>query len=184
MNDVQNPVTENEMSTFMGRLSSTLVGYSRQAVEIEELKVALKELSDRVTSLVAEASNLRQEIYRTVGERDQARREAAENLEMAQTYEKERNEARLQVADLANRLDGVTHNREELAIALGDTRKELAQAKDLVEVQGRDLDYWKNRALSAEEARDKAQSEAGHHLSALERLRNAFNSVFANQQAA
>src|SRR6266702_4471998 len=55
------PVTEAEMATWTQRLMTTVVGYSKQSAELEEIKQRVNALYDQVSQLRGENTTLRTE---------------------------------------------------------------------------------------------------------------------------
>ena len=55
------PVTEAEMASFAQRLTTMIVGHSRQAGELEEIKAKVNDLSSRVNELRTENLGLKTE---------------------------------------------------------------------------------------------------------------------------
>lgn len=179
----QEPVTKEEATMFMSRLTTTLVGYSEQAKTIEKLQTQINELNTRVASVLSETDNLRREIYQVTAERTQAQREARENLELAQTYERERNDVRTRLTDTTERLADANTN-------LADARRTISEQTSTIEtvtaqrdVAQRDLEYWRERAQRAE----KNAVETGNQLTTanekLGKLQTAFDGVFKSVQA-
>jgi chromosome segregation ATPase len=84
------PVTEAEMATWTQRLMTTVVGYSKQSAELEEIKQRVNSLYDQVSQLRGENATLKTE-------RDDALQLAVEN-------ETRLNDARRHRDDLEHRV--------------------------------------------------------------------------------
>jgi len=158
------PVTESEMREFFNRLVSTIVANTQTQRELDEVKAQLAEVNRRVTELVAEAQTLRQEVYQTTAQRDQAKKEAEENLLLANTYASERDRAR--------------EDCERVNALLVDARRTLADTTDGLhreekdrEAAQADRDYWKQRA-------EKAEAQVATGNGKLERVKGLLASFF------
>lgn len=132
-----NPVTENEMRNFAERMVTSFVSLSEQAKELVAVRNELNGLrseinyqKDRLEAVLNENSSLQSQIQTVVAERDNARREQADNLALAKQYEQERDEARHRVQRLQ---ETVTH--KERAIndlhAENDRLRKLASNTEL-----------------------------------------------------
>jgi len=87
------PVTEAEMATWTQRLMTTVVGYSKQSAELEEIKQRVNSLYDQVSQLRGENASLKTE-------RDDALMQSLEN-------ETKLNDARRHRDDLEHRVNSL-----------------------------------------------------------------------------
>ena len=118
------------------KLSRTVEPLKKVQAEVYQLKSDMAYQRDRLETVLAENSNLQQQVQTVVAERDNARREVEDNKVLAQVYERERDEARReneslrnQLAHFANNLDGQREVNGRQRQELGDTQYKLIKAE-------------------------------------------------------
>lgn len=163
-----NPSPENDamsLSTALQRAATFVVDQSRQAAEyqrsIEELRQQIAQVKSDVQSALAEQQRLRDELYRTVSERDAAKKEAADNKALAESYSHDLDNTRGQ-------LDAVTKERDDYKARLGSTEYDLNNRTN-------DRDYWRSRAERAEKAHEEASAK-------LAKMQESFKAIFEPAQ--
>lgn len=151
LNPSQENTDVNTLASVLQRAATFVVDQSKQAGEyqrqIEELRREIADVKDRVSSALAENQRVRDELYRTVTERDQAKKEAADNKSVAEMY---------------------SHDLDETRGRLGNTEQQLRDTQSRLEAEQihrreaeDDRDYWKRRAITAENARDDVTAKLG-----------------------
>lgn len=159
------PVTEAEMRGIADRLISTVVGYSSQARELEQLKAQMTTLSDQVRAMTADNYTLRRE-------RDEALQMAVENEAKMNDARKHRDELISKVGTLSETIfsrDARVKELEGLEIsarlALEDeqrahtnTRRQRDDFEHTLNTVRERRDHWQNRAEDAE--RELAETKA------------------------
>ena len=172
-----NPVTEAEVRNIAERLVTSFVNLSEQSKELADLKARFYNVELRLNSLLESNERMKAQIDTLVSERDQARASAAENLELARTYEQERDVARQEKQEVQAKLDRlleVQERRQEDYRLLYDnyskSLREGSQARNERDQAIRDGD-----ALKSELA--KSQTEARNALVKLDRVTKALQDV-------
>lgn len=172
------PVTEAEMASFAQRLTTMIVGHSRQAGELQEL-------SNRVSDLSAQVSSLRGENLSLKTERDDALMASMENEQRLNDARRHRDELQQRVTTLGETMiarDGRVKELEGLntsaKLALEDeqrahenTRRERDNYAGTLSTVRERRDHWHNRAEDAERALNEANAK-------LHSLEQTFSAIF------
>lgn len=143
-------MTESEMRAFFERLISSFVAASDTHKKLEALTVSHEETQRRVTEVTASNSQLKQELYTTVSERDKARAEASDNKALADIYRSERDKHTSEAQSLRTRAADL---QIELDLASGEHERVIGERdmwRTTAEHSTADRDYWRNRALENE----------------------------------
>lgn len=161
----------NAISALRDRTISTVVNHSETARQLEGLKGRFDELSERMNSVVQEAQRFRQDLHMTMTERDKYKKDAEDNLALANSYEQERNEAR-------SDLNTVRADRAQAEADLADSNRKLEAANSSIIRLGSDIkflhtdrDNWRNLAGEASTKAtiaEKALTEANQRLSKMQ----------------
>lgn len=129
------PVTENEMRHFAERMVTSFVSLSQQAVQLIQVREELARLQtdvqyqrDRLEAVLGENANLQSQIQTVVAERDNARREAADNLALAQVFERERDQAR---AEVGHWRDSAEHRQNRVNALMDEAANHRSVVSDL-----------------------------------------------------
>lgn len=127
------PVTETEMRTFAERMVSSFVSLSDQARQLTELQAEMNTIKQdmdyqrsRLEAVLNENASLQSQIQTLVAERDNARREAADNLALAKQFENDHERVKYTVDHLQNRLNHSREENENLQSQAVTLRNELA----------------------------------------------------------
>lgn len=189
MDHTQTPTPEQEMreifantlsalSQMRDKVISTVVAHSQTARELADLRERFEELSRRMTSVVDEAQRVRQDLHMTIVERDKYKREADDNLALAQGYEKERDEARQRLSETQSNLAEAQRN-------LDDANREKSHANAMMERLRSDLEWtqqdrnrYRNQADEALQAKEKAEAALKEANERLTKLQDTFRSIF------
>lgn len=112
-----------EVRTLAERFVTSFVSLSEQAEQLKEVTEHVRVLTERVNQFETENAALRNEIHTLVAERDKARAEANEWATLANTYERERNEARNEVENLDNRVRSLSDQNDRQYQMLDDSTR-------------------------------------------------------------
>lgn len=99
------PVTENEMRNFADRMVTMVVSHSQQAHDLSDLRSRFDSLEGQVKSLISDNESQRSQIETLVAERDKARADANDALNMYEAEEKAHHATKGSLADTQNKLN-------------------------------------------------------------------------------
>lgn len=98
------------ISNLRDKTISAVISHSQQAKEITELRERMEALTQRMTSVVNEAQQIRQDLHSVIVERDKYKTDAEEAHKLATIFESERDEARQQANDRRVELERAQHD--------------------------------------------------------------------------
>jgi chromosome segregation ATPase len=147
------PVTEAEMATWTQRLMTTVVGYSKQSAELEEIKQRVNSLYDQVSQLRSENANLHKE-------RDEALALAVENEGKLNDTRRHRDDLEQRVHSLNEAIIGSNREVSDLRGLLTSAKLDAEDKQRQVEARDRRIADLENTLASVSERRDHWQDRA------------------------
>jgi chromosome segregation ATPase len=157
------PVSEAEMANWTQRLTTMVVGYSRQAQELTEIKDSVNSLAEQVSILKTE--------------RDDAMKASMENEQRLNDARRHRDELESRVGTLNEAIIGRDSRVKELEGLLTSARLEAEDWQRKCERQERMSQDYQNQLATVRERRDHWHNRAEDAERALADTRNKLKAI-------